>query len=579
VTWAGRLRLGVAAGLAVVAHLVLQAGMAVSQPGWRLSGFRNYAAFDQLSYYAIAVDVAHGGLAQREPFTQTGTITYPRQYYVLIGLLSRWLEVNPAAVWAVLGLVAQCLLVAAVGWACARLSGRPWTAVLGFVPFVIGTLAQLHNSSWNIPLASHAVLWGAFADLYTLNAETIGLCLGGASLLALLLVARGSRHPRALALTACSTLGLLANVQTYSFLTVTYVALFSAGALGLLLTGSRRATVAAVVSLLALVLLGHRLATAVGPLPMLLVGLLPALPGVVLLVRRVGRLGWMCLAGFCVCASPQVLLTLSGIYRGDPFLLYRQASTHDLGVPVGTGLLAALPVAALLLGVLGAGVWRRQPLWIACSAGVLVGWALLASNDAWGPAQEPYRLWIDGFTVAATLAVPLSCWVLADVWREVQAPRRRLGVALGALALAVPAMVSTADFLAFREHAAGVGQLRFDSAPMQALRQALAPHGNHLVLPDPCTDPELAKAVDGGPVAFYSLGLAWPDHEPLLRKVLVQRAKGVLDPRLLLSAGVDRVITSDTCRYRWPTLYRPSLRLITSASYGDGGYQLWAVTG
>src|SRR5665647_854922 len=63
-------------------HVYLQVQMLVTLPNFSFHSFKLFFEGDQLSYLAIAINVAHGHSGSTEPFTETGVTYYPRLYYV-----------------------------------------------------------------------------------------------------------------------------------------------------------------------------------------------------------------------------------------------------------------------------------------------------------------------------------------------------------------------------------------------------------------------------------------------------------------------------------------------------------------
>jgi len=580
---------------AAVVHLLLQAAPLALTPGYSVAGFRRYFPYDQLSYLAIAVNARHGSVAAVEPFTETGSNYYPRLYYQVMGLLARLFRADTVSVWTVLGLVVQVVLVVAVGTACVVLTRRWWTGVLGALPFVIGTFSTSTSSSgnWYSVLDSHGVLWGAYGVLFTLNGEAASLCLAGVALLALLIVATGHVRGRAAAVTAVLALGLigaLANVQTYSFLTAVYLVVFTGGVLGLVRARSALLVAVSVVLLAALLVAGPTLASGAGPLATLVAGAVPAVPGLLVLLRghRVPVLLGALAAG--LTASPTVVSTVLGVAGNDPFLVYRDSSSSNLGVPVWTGVRAGAVLLVALALVLVAGEHKRRPVWFATAAGAGLAWALVSTNDRWGANQEPYRFWIDGFTLIATVLVPLGAMVAAEYLgsraQTAKASSIEATRALGALAprvLAASALalvlvmigVASEDFVGFTRYVRAGGLISFDTPQARAMPTALEMGAaDGLVLPDPCVDPFTLKAVTGARVAFYNLGLAWPQEEPPMRQLLAARSMGTLDVDAARAAGVTEVLVDSTCAASWPGT---GLTRLGAVDYGTAGanLQLW----
>jgi hypothetical protein len=114
-------------------------------------------------------------------------------------------------------------------------------------------------------------------------------------------------------------LGALASVHTYTFLTGSYVVTFVLAFHGLLGRRGRVPLVAAGVTpalVVALFVAGPRVAADVGPLALLVGGLLPAAPGVLLAIAEDRRI----LAGLvlaAVGAAPQVVMTRGRRARGS----------------------------------------------------------------------------------------------------------------------------------------------------------------------------------------------------------------------------------------------------------------------
>ena len=105
-------RVGIAAAYvaAQVMTLAVVIGPVAGQ-GW-FHGFRNYFSNDQLSYAAIATNVANGHLALVEPFTRTGSLFYPSLWYQVLGLFSRVTGIPVEATWQLFGSLVVCVLIA-----------------------------------------------------------------------------------------------------------------------------------------------------------------------------------------------------------------------------------------------------------------------------------------------------------------------------------------------------------------------------------------------------------------------------------------------------------------------------------
>ncbi|HAM27478.1 MAG TPA: hypothetical protein DCP11_12490 [Microbacteriaceae bacterium] len=582
-----------AVSAAVILHLVAQLSMLLTRADWSLSSFRNYFASDQLSYMGIVADAAHGRFGNFEPFTETGSIYYPRFYYLVIGGGAHLFGLQPTTAWAIGGLLAQITLVVVVAVACIVMSGKLWTGVLAAGPFVLGTFSTVTDNNWFTQLDSHAVLWGPFGVLFTLNAESAGLCAGGIALLLLLLAyARLRRRTAKIIVVSVASvvIGALANVQTYSFLTTVYLAIYVVAAYALV-TGKRKWPIyLSVLFIPVLFLLGPTVAHRGSPLVTLIFGLLPAVPGaIILLVRSRGLVAlYFGLTG--LAASPSVLGTLIGLSNRDPFLVYRVASSKNLGVEWDAGLVASTVLAVPLILVFIAGLHRRRKLWIAYPAGVGVAWVLLSTNDIWGANQEPYRFWIDCFTLVALTLLPIVITVVqeylfpksrvdasrdgvveveSDSSRPIGA-RVRLASVIAVVILAVLVVFSMHDWVRF--YKAGIYQslISYNGARETAMAKAAKGAGNGLVLTDPCVDPQTLKIVSGARDVYMNFGMAWPEKYKDVLQLEASRGDKILNVKAAGSAGVDLVMTDTACDADWSANYGSSLTKVDSAKYSTG---------
>lgn len=551
-------------------------------PGWTVSTFRAYYEPDQLAYFAIATDWAKGVDRSVEPFTETGSIYYPRLYYQLLGLVARVFGVSPAAAWTVVGLVVQALLVAAIGLTAVLLTRRAWAGLLAFLPFVIGTLANLRGGGdvWYVQLHSHARLWGTFASIFTLNGDNAAMALGAVSLLLLILVAAGrivGRPAIGLGLAACVVIGGLSAVQTYSFLTASYFLAYAAAVYGLCLTASRwRVLVGSVGLALVLFILGPHIVDRTGPLVLLVLGMAPAVPGILLLWARLGRVVGFVVLGYAIGAAPQILSTLSGVVAGDAFLTFRTGNANDLSVPLVGGAVSALPVLLPLLGVLTAGLMQRKPLWIALPGGGIFAWFLGASNASWGADQEPYRMWLSFFALLSILGLPVVLEVVVAHWQRIST-RVLVAMTIALIAVSFP------DFLHWRSEVTEGGYLAFDDPRLTAAVEVAAPalDGPGLLAVGPCLDPLTVKAAYTGPVAYFNRGLAWPDRHAEITALNSQLEIGLVSPAALEAAGAGWLLTDTAC----DLVLVPALNsadLVDSVDYVQDGHaatmQLWRVS-
>lgn len=613
-------------------YWVLQVRPLTTSTGFRWQNFRQYFPYDQYSYLAIAVNVKNGNMAAVEPFTETGTNHYPRLYYVFLGLLSRLFNTDIVATWQVTGLAFQFVMVAAISWLLIRLTGRPVFGVLGFVPSIVGTFAVAATGNWHHSLDNHGVLWGAFGVLFTLNGESAALSMAVTAICLLIGVTfpmldgrapAGAKARTAVVIVAAAAVGALANVQTYSFLTAVYLLVYATGAYGLLKYGRKWHSAASLGLLAAVLLGGTKIAATAGPLVTLMAGLLAATPGFILVLLKYKVPVIAACVSLALAASPTILGTLLGLADKDDFLTYRELSSNGLGVPLWTGVLGAL-VPLLMLGLIfWAGLVQRNKAWMAFSLGSAFAWPLVASNDLWGANQEPYRFWIDSFTIVTAAAVPVFCQVAVRSWRLWREGRKTqpreaessdgsespaavvvgfgrkpaLVVATACAAVVVALAVSLSDYSKFSDYVHDYGTASFSDPQALAIKSAAMPltepdsdmrvtvdskgQASELVMFDPCISPFRVKALTGLPTAFYNLGLAWPKNEKDIREILVERSKGSFAQPAAEKVDIHYVLTDTGCPTGWQGQVNGAK--ISEATYSNGGQPatitLWKVTG
>lgn len=564
---------------AVVVAVLL--GPVWRQEWWR--GFRGYFDNDQLSYAAIASNVASGTLGLVEPFTLTGSLYYPSLWYQAIGMIALATGLPVYLAWTAAGLLVVGSAVAFVGWAAYRCSGLWFAPVLPAAALLTGTFSWSVAGDWYTPVGSHAVLWGPYGTLFTLNAEAAGLSLAAIAISSLLLAARPrrsmtQRRRAVMVLAAAALLGLLANIQTYSFFTGVLIAAVFAAAWSVQRYRSFGWLAGALVGVGVALLAAPAIATVTGPLPVYGILLLAILPAAIPLVRAHPRLAVSAGAISAAFASPQVARTMVGLAQGDPFLAYRQASTEGLGVPLGAGLLGALPL--LLVGLVCAVAMRgrKQFALVSLLTALGAGWILMAANDRWGFDQEPYRFWLQFEVLSALLLAVALAWALAEA-RRMALPRLVAVVALGAAA-AVTWSASVADLPGFWRFADGAGVVVADDDRARAIRGLLGGHDG-LVASSQCLDPRVLKLIWPGPVAFYNAGLAWPQDEPAFRTFQDEGRRSTERPDALRAAGVEYVMTDSACPSDWRFGSDQSVVAFATQDYagpgGPGRLTLWFV--
>lgn len=597
-SWRQRLAAGAAIVVAAGVFLASQAGMYLQTPGWSLSRFRAYYEHDQLGYLAIVKNWSEGQFQAVEPDTETGSNTYPRLYYEVIGFLARLLGLDPIVAWNIFGLLAQLVLVVTLALVLIGFSRRWWMGLLAPLPFLLGTFSFVYGPDWFTSLASHAVIWGPFGILHSLNGESVSLSIACVSLLGLAWLWLQPHAPRTRLLwtTGISlVIGALGNVQTYSFIATVYLLLGILAALALL-TGRHRILIVVSVALIPVVfLLGPEVSALGGQLPTLVFGLLPALPGIIVLILRTRGALALYLAAVVVGASPQVVGTVIGLVSGDPFLSYRVASNSQLGVPAGVGLVSGIVLIVPLVGILIAAVVRRRALWAAYALGSATAWLLLATNDRWGANAEPYRLWMDGFFLIAATILPMLVLVVRDLWvpsptvpagpgATSARPVPRWVVVVGVSVMAGVAAVSLTDWIRFYNAEVARALLETDSdrdAVASALaRQSAAENPGTLLLVGPCLDPRVIKITSGVPVAYFHLGMAWPEEYDAVRTIIGNSQ--VLDVDSARQANATQVLTDDRCPTDWAALYAGQLvpqetRPYLAADGTPGTLTLWSL--
>jgi hypothetical protein len=595
----GPVRVVVAVVVAVVAalsHLWLQASMLLTRPDFAWSSFRDYFPYDQLSYMSMVVNTAEGKSDALEPFTETGVNNYPHLWYVVLGHVSRLTGLDPLQAWAVCGLAVQMVFVAVLALTIVLLTGRLWAGLLAPLPFVVGTFSTFLGSpdGWFQRLDAHAVLWGAFGTLFTINGETVSLCIGGTALL-LVLVAWTHVETAwlrvALSVVAAGMIGLMANIQTYSFLVAVYLVAFVLATYWLVVLRRRWLWVLSGLGVVAVFVFGTAVADSAGPLVTLVFGLLPALPGlVVALVRSRGLLALYGVVALAA-ASPQLSATLGGVASGDPFLTYRVASSANLGVD-WHGVVGSAALWVPLLGIAAAGVWRARPFWVAYPVGVLAAWFLASSNDIWGANQEPYRFWLDIFVLVCMTILPVGGLVLRDLFAEGPRPTavaRRVVSAVVLVSIGLAAL-SAVDFVRFSKDDQYHQLIDYGTTRDQAMTAATRPiedipggsgDATGLLLGDPCIEPMQLKIAAGVPVVNYNLGMAWPEDRASIDQVSVDRTAGVLDLEHLRQANVRWVLTDSACTVNWESAYGDQLERVDSADFAlpgvSGTITLWRV--
>jgi hypothetical protein len=96
---------------------------------------------------------------------------------------------------------------------------------------------------------------------------------------------------------------------------------------------------------------------------------------------------------------------------------------------------------------------------------------------------------------------------------------------------------------------------------------------------EPCIDPRLLKITTLKPVAFYNLGMAWPENRSEIDVVLENASAGILDVPALKSAGVTHLFTDSSCPTGWDLSGQLGVLNIGEAEYqtgsGSATVRLW----
>lgn len=519
--------------------------------------FRGYFPSDQLSYAGIAASAKSGQLGLVEPFTQTGSSFYPSWWYKLIGVFANITGLEVSAAWSVLGFGVVLGSITFIGLAAWRLSGKPWAPLVIGLLLWVGPLASILFDNWFIKLDSHAVLWGPYGALYPLNGEAAGLMLGSSALVLGYWVISRPTWPRAVQFTLFGLsgliLGVVANFQTYSFLTLTAITLWIIAVGGLLKSRSRKLLIISVALLAVAVVAGPLLRGSVGALPVYALMLVPTIPGIWALARLRLPMAAIGLVFFILGAAPQVIWMAVGTLAKDPFLTYRVDQSADLGIPLWAFMVFGSPVLLAWGAILRVQILRNGTREIALLVGWFMAFVVLSFNDFWGFSQEPYRFWINSvivFVFIAALTLPSAA--LSHYFSS-------RGTAILSTMAIVLVAASFWNVGAFRSYVSSQGNIDFNSTQLQGIVELVSQNdsGEGLLAAEPCINPRHLKVVTGVPVAFYNLGLAWPEKKNEIDAVIAAGDSGVLDTDLMRSAGISYLLTDSSC----PTAWDPSTRM------------------
>ncbi len=216
----------------------------------------------------------------------------------------------------------------------------------------------------------------------------------------------------------------------------------------------------------------------------------------------------------------------------------------------------------------------------AALGGLAFSGVMLTFNDVWGFGQEPYRMWIDSITVSLLLLAPLTAWSIARLLRQPTAERSRLAPVAAGLAIAVVRPVPARRRAPSAPTSASPASSA--STPRATSRWAtVTADVDGLMTGGPCVDPQILKIASRKPVAFYNLGIAWPENRAAIDAVVSAWNSGTYDPDALRAAKVRYLVTDSACGTQWPV--DGSMGVIEAArtdyadATGSGTLTLWRI--
>ena len=107
----------------------------------------------------------------------------------------------------------------------------------------------------------------------------------------------------------------------------------------------------------------------------------------------------------------------------------------------------------------------------------------------------------------------------------------------------------------FRTYVNSQTSIDFDGSRVNAITELVALNSTpeDLIVAEPCIDPRILKVATGARIAFYNLGLAWPENKAALDAVLESSKAGTFNIDQMRSAGITQLITDSSC----PTIWYP----------------------
>jgi hypothetical protein len=83
------------------------------------------------------------------------------------------------------------------------------------------------------------------------------------------------------------------------------------------------------------------------------------------------------------------------------------------------------------------------------------------------------------------------------------------------------------------------------------------------------------------PVAYYNLGIAWPQDKAAIDAVLTASQRGVFDPDAMRAAHVKYLVTDSSCQTQWPVDKSMGIVKVYTRNYADengsGTLSLWFI--
>jgi hypothetical protein len=520
---------------------------------------KDFYLADQFSVMAIARNVADGGDAYVEPFTETGSSVYPSGYYWLMGHAARLSGESIIAAWNYLGLLSSvALLGVCIAWArWARPGTLAW--LLAPLAFVVGTMQWWVDGGWSAGTPGN-VMWPTFASLYSPGSQNPALFVAAAALLALAAaLVQPGRERLALAAAAGAATGLTLHLHAY-------VAVFAVVTMTILLLGdqllvepNRRWRWASLGATGAAVGAAAQFSDAFAP-PV--VAAAATVLGLILLRpawrSRTGPQAVCWAVAALVVAAPLLRRIVAEVVDPDSFFHLRASSVAGAAVEPAVATFAflyaplwLLMAAALFQLARGAATDARERVWAAAMAGVAAAMLVLTFSDRLSiEGLEGYRFVPYGTFLGVALASP---WLWTTLTRREPMPRGLGAGIAGALVLTLP----TTSAFASSEHERVRCYPDEEVAAYRAIADVVSP--GEMVLLDRCFAAYEFKVHSGLRVINVNPGLAVPDAFEAVKELgeVVQTldttvpgddiATEPLPLDLVRSAGATRFLTHTAC--------------------------------